>query len=80
MKWRSTVGHIHYFTKEIALAALKDTGYEVVDHFYTNTNLELPNRGWKADLMKRPRKAAYRLNPDLAVRVLGGFSLLVLAR
>ena len=27
---RRTMGHIHYFTKEITLEALRDTGYEVV--------------------------------------------------
>ena len=32
---RETVGHIHYFTKDLALAALEDTGYEVIDFFYT---------------------------------------------
>ena len=35
LKLRSTVGHIHYFTKELALATLKDTGYEIIDNFYT---------------------------------------------
>lgn len=77
---RDIVGHIHYFTKETALAALKDTGYEVVDHCYTHGALELANRGWKANLMKLPRKALFALQPDLAVRLLGGFSLMVLAR
>ena len=44
---REQYGHIHYFTKEIALSALKDTGYELVDYFYTHGNLELPNLDWK---------------------------------
>lgn len=77
---RKTVGHLHYFTKETALASLKDTGYEIVDYFHTAGSLELPNRGWKAGLLKLPRKAAFSLSPDLAARVLGGFSLLVLAK
>lgn len=77
---RSLVGHLHYFTKETALATLQDTGYEVLDHVYTSSSLDLPNRGWKANLMKLPRKALSTLNKDLAARVLGGFSLLVLAR
>ncbi len=77
---RSSVGHIHYFIKETALATLQDTGYDVVDYCYTNSSLELSNRGWKADLMKVPRKLFFKVHPDLAVRVLGGFSLLVLAK
>jgi len=80
LKGRSSVGHIHYFTKETALATLKDTGYEVVDYFYTNSALELTNRGWKANLMKLPRRFFFSLHHDLAVRILGGFSLLVLAK
>jgi 2-polyprenyl-3-methyl-5-hydroxy-6-metoxy-1,4-benzoquinol methylase len=80
LKARQTAGHIHYFTKETALAALTDTGYEIVDYFYTNSAIELPNRGWKANLLKLPRKAFFAINQDLAARVLGGFSLLVLAK
>ena len=77
---RTSVGHIHYFTKETALETLRDTGYEIVDCFYTGGSLELPNRGWKANLLKVPRKLAFAVNKDLAVRVLGGYSLLVLAK
>lgn len=80
LKSRAHVGHIHYFTKETALATLKDTGYEIVDYFYTNGSLELPNRGWKSNLLKLPRKLFFSINPDLTVRVFGGFSLLVLAK
>src|SRR5688500_14419262 len=32
---REQLGHIHYFTKETALAALEDTGYKIIDYFYT---------------------------------------------
>ena len=80
IKLRDSVGHIHYFTKETALESLKDTGYDIVDYFYTRGTLELPNRGWKANAMKIPRKLAYALNEDLAVRILGGCSLMVLAK
>lgn len=79
-KMRKSVGHIHYFTKESALQALTDTGYSIVDFFYTGGSLELPNRGWKANLLKIPRKIAFSLNKDLAVRLLGGYSIMVLAK
>lgn len=79
LKLRRSVGHIHYFTKETALETLNDTGYKVIDYFYTGNTIDLPNRGWKASLMKIPRKLAFSINNDLAVRVLGGYSLLVLA-
>ena len=77
---RASVGHIHYFTKETALATLKDTGYEVVDYSYTCGSLELPNRGWKANLLRIPRTAFFTIHQDWAARILGGFSLLVLAK
>jgi hypothetical protein len=80
IKLRASVGHIHYFTKETALASLFDTGYEVVDYFYTNSMLELPNLSLKAKLLKLPRKLLFSANQDLASRILGGFSLLVLAK
>jgi len=80
LKCRKSVGHIHYFTKEIALETLKDTGYSIIDYFYTASSLELSNFGWKANLLKLPRKLIFSLNHDFAVRLLGGYSLMVLAK
>ena len=80
IKGRKSVGHIHYFTKETALETLKDTGYEIIDYFYTGGSSELPNRGWKANLLRIPRKLAFLINKDFTVRLLGGYSLLVLAK
>lgn len=77
---RADVGHIQYFTKETALATLRETGYEVLDSFYTAGMLELPNRGWRSKLLKWPRRLCFAVNQDLTVRVLGGYSLLVLAK
>lgn len=77
---RKSVGHIHYFTKETAMETLKDAGYSIIDHFYTAGSLELPNRGWKANIAKIPRKLAFSLDEDLAVRLLGGYSLMVLSK
>jgi hypothetical protein len=76
---RRNVGHIHYFFKETALATLHDCGYSVVDHMYTPSRIELPNQAFTSKLMSFPRKLFYPLNPDLTVRILGGYSLLVLA-
>jgi hypothetical protein len=79
MRQRRSVGHIHHFTKETALAALEDTGYRIIDHFYTSGRTELAQGGWKSRLLKWPRHALYAINPDWAARWLGGYSLLVLA-
>jgi len=78
-RMRKSVGHIHYFDKDTALAALEDTGHKVVDWHYTSGRTELPNLSWKSRLMKGPRKLVYAMNADLAARTLGGYSLLVLA-
>ena len=67
-------------TQRCVRATLKDAGYQVVDHFYTANMLELPNVGWRGHLMKLPRRLAFGLHPDLAARILGGYSLMVLAR
>jgi SAM-dependent methyltransferase len=73
-------GHIHFFTKEIALQALAKTGYTVRDYFYTPYYIDCCNDySLKSKLMTLPRKFLYALNPDFAVRMMGGYELLVLA-
>lgn len=75
---RATVGHLHYFVRETALAALRDSGLEVVDHCYTYTGgSPCSAREW---LLYGLRRALWRLERDLAARLVGGYSLLVLAR
>lgn len=76
---RRAVGHIHYFTKESALAVLQESGFQVVDHFYTKWSIEFPPRTWRRRAALWPRKIAFQVAPDLTVRILGGFSLLILA-
>ncbi len=76
---REQAGHLHYFTKETALATLHDAGYEVVDWFYTPGAIANP-RSTKARLASWPRRLLSSVNQDLVVRILGGYSLLVLAR
>jgi SAM-dependent methyltransferase len=76
---RKSVGHLHFFTKDTALAALADAGYHVVDWQYTTSFLDVPPTSWRARLLKLPRQALYAANPDLTVRLLGGCSMLVLA-
>lgn len=80
MDLRADVGHIHYFTKDTALATLRDCDYEVLDWRYTASRLELPDQARSSRIVAPLRRLAFRRNPDLAVRVLGGYSLLVLAR
>jgi hypothetical protein len=80
MNLRKSVGHIHYFLKDSALAVLRDCGYSIIDCRYTASRLELPNQALTSRLMYLPRRFTFSLFPDLAVRLLGGYSLLVLAK
>ena len=77
---RRSVGHIHHFNKDTALATLEDCGYTVIDCHYTSGRTELGGLGWKSRILKAPREALFRVSPDFAARSLGGYSLLVLAR
>lgn len=77
---RKSVGHLHYFTKETALATLVDSGYEIVDFFYTPGAVDLPKKTLKAKLAALPRRLMYKISKDTAVKMLGGYSLLVLAK
>jgi cyclopropane fatty-acyl-phospholipid synthase-like methyltransferase len=79
MNLRANVGHLHYFFKETAIATLEDCGYKILDVRYTASRLELPNQALTSRLMRLPRKLLFSINPNLAVRLLGGYSLLVLA-
>lgn len=77
---RESVGHLHYFTKQTAIETIKYAGYEIIDYNLTAMAMELPDRGTRANLMKIPRWLLSRISPDLAARVLGGWSLMVLTK
>ena len=77
---REEVGHIHYFTTETALAALCDTGYEIVQWCYPPDDAPLAGMPVKQKILALLRRGLFRLNADFSVRALGGRSLLVLAR
>jgi 2-polyprenyl-3-methyl-5-hydroxy-6-metoxy-1,4-benzoquinol methylase len=73
---RKTLGHLHYFSKETALFALQDTGYQVLDWHLTS----FAARSWKSQFARLPRRALACLNLEFTIRVLGGYAMMVLAR
>jgi len=77
---RARVGHIHYFTKGLALALLRECGFDVVHAQYTGAAYSAPQRTLKTLLAALPRRIACALGKDWGVRLLGGETLLVLAR
>ncbi len=54
-------------------------GYEVIDYFYAPRSIGLANSIAKK-LLIPPRVLFFSIRKDLAVRILGGYSLLVLAQ
>ena len=79
MKTRNMYAHLHYFTKEIALQILLETDYDILDYFYTPRSIDLGSEPTQK-ILKLPRRLFFAIQQDLAVRILGGFSLLVLTR
>jgi SAM-dependent methyltransferase len=78
MRAREDVGHLHYFSRTTALATLADCGYAVLESVYTNAAIDRAKTR-RAKALNVVRKPMYRLFPELTVRLLGGWSLLVLA-
>jgi hypothetical protein len=69
---RQSLGHIHYYTPETAMATVAAAGYTVTKALPTRT-FDLWGPSWKG-------RAARRVIPErLAIRVLGGYSILVCA-
>lgn len=79
MTSRKTVGHLHYFSKETALAALEECGYKIICYSFTHGSIELGNRTFKNKFLDIPRKIFYHINEDLTARLFGA-SLIVLAQ
>lgn len=76
---RRGVGHLHSYTKDLALETLADCGYKIIDWRYTGASFNSPNQTWKTRLASVPRRLFYWINKDAGVRLLGGETLLVLA-
>lgn len=78
---RDRYGHLHYFSKATALRTIEDTGYRVLDYYYTPGKLEVKSSKTHLGdyIMNIPRKFLFPMCPDLTVKLFGGYSLLVLA-
>ena len=75
---RSTVGHLHYFTRATALASLQTAGFEIVCDRLLHPR-DIPGRRVKTRIANMPRSLGRHLRPQLSARILGGSTLLVLA-
>jgi len=77
---RYIAGHLHYFCKETALATLIDCDLEIVDYFFTKWGLQTKQKTILKQLGKIPLLILDAISTDLAARILGGNSLLVLTK
>ena len=71
-------GHIHLFTIETALKSLEYTGHRVIDWFLTDVAVERPKM-LRTRLTNLARRPLGLLSRKLAARLLGGYSMLILA-
>jgi SAM-dependent methyltransferase len=81
MQSRSSLGHLHYFSRATALATLQDAGFRVIDERYTSGALDLSSaKTLKTRVLNPLRRVLGKLSEEFAVKALGGYSLLVLAQ
>ncbi len=73
---RDRIGHLHYFSRATAEDTLTACGYKVIDWFYT-ADYALPGHERKINIL---RKLLFDLKPEWAVKILGGWSMMVLAQ
>ncbi len=77
VKQRRDVGHLHYFDYMTALCSLEEAGYQVLDRFYTS----IFYRNARGRMLRAFRHVVKAVgSEDLSVQLLGGASLMVLAR
>lgn len=78
---RRSVGHIHYFSKEMVEWALQDTGYEIVDWVYTKPVVDVqPADSIKRFVKKILRNISFAINKDWSAKKWGGYSMMILAK
>jgi hypothetical protein len=76
---RRSVGHLNFYTKDLALETLRDCGYKIIDWKYTNASVLKTNPSLQSRLLGIPRRLINLINRDFGVRLLGGETLIVLA-
>lgn len=81
LQQRKSVGHIHYFTKEMAEWSLHDTGYTIIDWVYTKPVVDTqPADSFKRWVKKTLRNFSFAINKDWSVKKWGGYSIMILAK
>ena len=77
-QWDS-VGHLHLFTMETALKSIGYSGQRVIDWRFAPSSCERQIKSAKTHFMNLARTATACVSQKTAVRLLGGYSMLILA-
>ena len=81
LQQRKSVGHLHYFTKEIIEWALQDAGYEIIDQQYTKPVIDIePAKSIKRFIKKMLRNLSFAVAPDWSAKKWGGYSIMYLLK
>jgi hypothetical protein len=82
IKNRYTIGHVHYFSEQSAIAVLRDCGYDIIDYTLTPTGIGLFSKhpSLKRALANVPRVIISTISKSFAARLIGGYSLLALTK
>lgn len=80
LRVRDKVGHLHFYTRGLAIALLENAGFEIIEARYTGAGFSAPQRRFSARAAALFRRFIFMLNRDFGARLLGGETLMVLAR
>lgn len=77
---RDSIGHIHYYTKAIAEKLLQESGYDVILSEYSHAWKDSPNLRPMGRIARIFRWALSQISPTLNAKLLGGETLILIAR
>ena len=81
LQQRQSVGHIHYYTREMVEWALQDTGYTIIDWVYTKPVVDVqPPDSVKRFIKKTLRNISFAIHKEWSVKKWGGYSIMALAK
>lgn len=75
---KKRVGHIHNFSEKFIKSILTDLGFEIIDSAYTKPMFD--SMTFKQKTINIFRKFLFFLNKSFAVKTIGSYSILVLAK
>lgn len=74
---KNRVGHIHNFTEGFIISILQDYGFKILAQHYTEPVYKV--NSFKQKVVNVIHKVLYRFSPWLCSKIMGGYSIMVLA-